>query len=390
MLSLASPFFSLCVVLALKCSSSSASVARTQPDFSTYVVLSVKGLTESAEAAAFLDDDIEDPPSPPYKEPLPLDPPFSTSSLPSPLSPEASATASGEAEVRGEEAGANSTAPVERPAAAAAAAGSPPSSADEASRERSPLSSPGSDCASRSGGPERPAAPSNDKGKQQQQRQAAMSFPEALAAFGAAVKGPGVPWHVRVALARVRGLRQPADGLHASFHAALLQVASYLLRCAGDLRKLRHLDQGRARASLQEVQTLKSKSASCMLPIRLFLEESRSRLGPPLRQRGGDGGWDRAASFLDALSAYAVAMERNYSALTTFLEARLSKCGSASLVQPLKEKREAAQMENLRCGTRTDPGSSSYACLPFATQSSAVFTRLLRGCKGTTTAATSS
>ncbi|KAL8437849.1 hypothetical protein Efla_000969 [Eimeria flavescens] len=345
------------------CSSSSS---ESSSEIASYVILTVRGLPESAEAAAVFEDDIEDPllpQLPSFVDPL-LSEPF-------PSSPAAAGAAAGAATAPAPPAAADRP----RGEAAAAeevplnAAGSSASSAgDTTNRPRA--SSTGAATAAARGeesrqssqkGTERPSSkvkerPSSRGRLEGSSTSAAataaaarkpllvLGFAEALAAFDAALKGPQVPWHVRLALGRVRGLKQPSDALLASFQAALLQTAGYMLQCVGEFRKLKHLDQGRARCNLQEIQSLRSKNAACTLPIKVFLEESKNRLGPPLRQRGPAGGWDKAASFLDALFAYAVAMEKNYAALTNYLEATLGKSHNSSGFAAIKGKREAAQL----------------------------------------------
>ena len=175
---------------------------------------------------------------------------------------------------------------------------------------------------------------------------AVLGFVEAKRAFDGALRGPDVPWQIRWLAGRVgSGMKEPKDALHASFLASLLQAGGYGLRCAREFRRLRHIDQGRVTAGLQEIQMLRGKSIVCILPLKTFLGEATKRLGPPLRQKGPHGGWDRAASLLDALLASSIAMEKNFVALTNYLEAKQNPKTPSNVLSSLKEERDKVKAE---------------------------------------------
>ena len=177
-------------------------------------------------------------------------------------------------------------------------------------------------------------------------RMPVMGFMDAKKAFNTGIRGPGVPWTYRLYAGRVvQSIRQPKDATHAAYIAALMQLGSYGLRCVGEFRRLRHIDKGRTKTTLQEVQNLKQKIPACFLPIKTFLGEATARLGGPLRKKGPRGGWDRAAALLDALSSSLAATEQNFSALTAYLEAKLTPKTPSNVLQSLKEERQRAKAE---------------------------------------------
>lgn len=117
------------------------------------------------------------------------------------------------------------------------------------------------------------------------------------------------------------------------------------MHCAKDFRRLRHLDKGKSRPVAGELAYLRKRALECLVPIKMCLQQAAARLGPPLRKRGSRGGWDQAAALLDSLSASAVAMEDNFSALTVSLEAQLNPSTSKETVSLLMQKRDEAKKE---------------------------------------------
>lgn len=187
--------------------------------------------------------------------------------------------------------------------------------------------------------------PSNQKGSGARIRKPmkVLGFSEAQIAFKAALKAPDVPRGIGWFVGRATSMKEPTDAVHSSYLAGLLQVATYAFQCVGEFRRLRRFDKGKAMGSIEEIQTLRRKNTRCMTPIKIFLSETKARLGDSLRQRGTQGGWDTAAELLDALYVYAIAMERNFAALTNYMEANANPKTPSAVLAALKEEREEAR-----------------------------------------------
>lgn len=298
----------------------SADPAAVLPDISSLLVLTLQGIPAAADASTF-EDDIEDPVPPELPG---IDELMAEAYPPSDsvLEPPVPGLTSGDRKLRSMSGRAS------------------PQMGGVSPISFKPMSPPSSHKTS-SGRRERKNTP-----PRQRKPMAVLGFIDAKRAFDSALRNAELPFQVRWFAGGVFSrMKEPKKAEHAQFLASLLQAGGYGLRCAGEFRRLRHIDQGRVSTHLQEIQTLRTRSIACVLPIKTFLAETIQRLGGPLREKGAHEGWDRAASLLEALLASSIAMEKNFLALTKYLEAKCNPKTPSHVLLSLKEERDKAKAD---------------------------------------------
>ncbi|OEH77178.1 uncharacterized protein LOC34620021 [Cyclospora cayetanensis] len=173
-----------------------------------------------------------------------------------------------------------------------------------------------------------------------------MAFDEAKEALCHATSNPDVPWHLRALITLTRGVKKPDDFLHSAYLSSLMQAMSYGLECMKELRLLRHIDKGKAKAQdIKELVALKERVVSCVNPVRDLLAEAKTQLGPGMKARGTKGGWDKAAVLLDSLCGAVVATENNFLTLLSLMEAQRNPQTPQAVMQALQKEREKAKAE---------------------------------------------